>query len=145
MPTAQQIAFFESNKVEVGTLIERTNVKRATKGQPSLTSTEIDDGIDEMISLKANNKPITSFQFPEPAVSNTPIKLVPPHKESIQGERFNFEIIKLGNGFVLNLSQGKSFIFKTREELSEIFDEILFEEKEIIIEGIDGRKKTKKV
>lgn len=149
MPNPATIAFFESNKNDVGALIERANVKRSVKNLPPLTEVEIDRGIEDMIGLKATGQPITGFLFPDPPPGTPPARVQPqPALQSIEGARFNFEIIKCSNGFLMNMkkeSKSDTFIFKELTELSCIFNEVLFESNESKFENIDGKSKRKKL
>lgn len=138
MPTPEKIAFFEAHQKELGILIDQANVRRSALGFLPLEEEEIDKALDELMV----SSDIAGYEFPKPRQElaiKRPVKPTPLNSE-VQGEKFSFEIIKCANGFLMNMSgqESKTFIFKSKEELSAIFDDVLFCKKKEVVCGSDN-------
>lgn len=127
-PSPEKKSFFENHLQELSVLIERTNCKRASKRLPALTEEEIDTALDDLIYSKDPKADIASYQFKEPQDKTPQIKTQETTK-AIQIDKISFEIIKCSNGYMMTMkgsSLSETFIFKSLEELSEIFAQVLF-------------------
>lgn len=129
-PSPEKKSFFQNHIQELGSLIERTNVKRASRRFPVLTEEEIDKALDDLMYLKDPKAAIASYQFKDPQ-ENPPQDNSQEQPPDVQGDKFRFEVIKCSNGYLMTMRDdcgAKTFIFKSLGELSEIFEQVLFSE-----------------
>lgn len=127
-------AFFLANLDEADNAICGANARRAANKKPPMTQAQVDEGLDEMMILKAEGKPIDTYDFNESSWKPKEIKegattVAVSSPVNAKGEKFSFDVIKCANGFLMNMTQdnaSKTFIFKTQAELGDIFNQVLF-------------------
>lgn len=135
-PDPKKVAFFQSNKAEISEMIKRENIRRERRNLIPLSEDEIDDAIGEMMSLVAEKQRIRAFKFPElpkKPEPQRPSNVVPmpqsPKRQSANPKAFMFETMVCANGFLLSVTAPdgpQQFIFKTEDDLMEIFRETVF-------------------
>lgn len=131
-PSPEKKSFFQNHIKELSILIERTNVKRASKRIPALTEEDIDSALDDLIYSDDPKSAIALYEFKDPPEKIQKLA-TQESKQDIQGDKFKFEVIKCSNGFLMTMKNDDSaetFIFKSLDELSEIFSQVLFTQKE---------------
>lgn len=154
MPNQQNLNFLRENKADVSFVIRKENKRRERRSMPPLNEMDIDDAVTEMREIHASGKSIRSYKFPatsdpiqpkKPATVDTspaPRELASPRK-LLKHNSFHFEVALCANGFLLNINKNgaiEPFIFKTPDELMEIFKDTLFVE----LERLKEKKAPKK-
>ncbi len=147
-PSPDRIAFFRENKADIDSMVRAENVRRSRRSLVALNDDEIDDAIGQMMSIIKGGGRIRQFKFPSTGVPITPAEVsqnlavlapqqprpitpLPITGKRVAGDVFQFEVVKCANGFLLSQTKSgelKTFIFKTPEDLMDIFKDGLFKE-----------------
>lgn len=146
--------FYSEHKDDIDKIVARENQKRTSSGKAALSSDEINSAFPAMQSLVDAGSRVRQFTFPESfetgkteETRNTGFAQQHTKKiQKINGDVFNFRIVKVLNGYVLNCehdSEEKPYIFKTRDELVEILELTVL--KHFEAKGDANGRKNKKV
>jgi|TARA_Y100000310_G_C20693769_1_gene824077 hypothetical protein len=135
-PDPRKIKFFRENKEVIDKKVRSENVRRSRRDIDPLSDDEIDQAIQEMMEMAADNGRVQSYKFPmiskpiEPQDHGPSLTINKPQIPKIKGANiFTFEAKICSNGYLLSVANNndiESYIFKDENDLVEIFRETVF-------------------